>query len=237
MQNSLDSAHISQDVSKKEQKNVPYYNGECIAKIFKYYWHLQNPRIKQCPPLKLISGKVLYELHPTEFDKFAEISQKNNFDVESYIKYCVKCGITQKLVLVAISSTTMLDKYKAHIARISKKKKIYQWFMKSVKNIVVDCLKFGCYTTKEYLRLLIKSNKLANYIISGKISIYYFAAIPNFDRVIEKLDHFSKKELSMLHDHFEIYHSEINKAFIYAKNCKINPLDFTDRAIIAAKRK
>ena len=109
--------------------------------------------------------------------------------------------------------------------------------MKTVDNIVADCLKLHYNSTADYIRHLISSRKLAAYYVAGKISGYFLAAIPNFKKVIDKLDSISKDELSELYDRYDKYHSDINAAFIKVKNIKVNPLKFADDAIFEAKNK
>ena len=92
-------------------------------------------------------------------------------------------------------------------------------------------------TTKDFFRQLIKDNKVGAYVMSGKISLYYLAAIPSFKKVIEHLDYFSKLELQSLNDHFEIYHSDVNEAFLAKKHKMVNPIELTDLAILKALNK
>ena len=85
---------ISQERSL-HQRNAQSFDGEFAAKVFKYYRSLQNPYKSKSFPLKLVSGKALYNSHKVLFDKFAAAASKNNFDIESYLKYCVRCGMTE----------------------------------------------------------------------------------------------------------------------------------------------
>ena len=219
------------NLNLQKQGEPPQYDGEYVAKIFKWYRRQQNPYVKKELPLKLVSGKALYKSHKSSFDKFASNASKNKFDVERYIKYCVRCGITESTVEACISSTTMIDKYMLHIKQYNKRKKIYKWFIKSARNVAKMAIDNGCQSTKDYLKLLFDKKLIGNYVISGQISIYYFAAIPNFEKIIKKLDYFSRKELWQLEEHFEIFHSEVNKAFLQEKNCKVNPVALTDKLI------
>lgn len=229
---------ISQEEEKRKlQENIDQFDGEYVAKIFKFYRRQQNPYVSHTLPVKLVSGKTLYNKHKEAFDKFAEIAIKNNFDVDRYIKYCVKCGINENLVETCLSSTTMIDKYLDYVNRFEKRKKIYEWFMKSAKNIALECIDEGYFTTKDLLKDLIQKQKISAYVATGRISIYFFAAIPNFDKVIPKLDYFSQLELDQLKNHFDVYHSEVNKAFMQVKNCMINPIDFTDKLICKFREK
>ena len=87
------------------------------------------------------------------------------------------------------------------------------------------------------MRWLVDNNKIGTYVLAGKISMHYLAAIPSFNKVIEHLDYFSKLELTQLNDHFEIYHSEINEAFLAKKKKMVNPIKLTDLAILKALKK
>ena len=100
--------------------------------------------------------------------------------------------------------------------------------MKSVKNIVDECLELNIMSTKDYFRYIIKSNKLAGYFVTGKISAYYLAAIPNFRKIIDSLDLVSKAEFRRLYNRYDKYHSDINEVFLEMKNIKINPIKYTD---------
>ena len=159
------------------------------------------------------------------------LASKNNFDVEPYIKYCVQCGITESTIETCLASTKMIDKYAMHVKKHSLRRKIYRWFIKSAKNIAKQCIDNGYFTTKDFLRMLIDTKQVGKYVVTGQISLYFFAAIPNFKKVISKLDYFSQQELQLLNKHFDIYHSDVNKAFLQEKNMYVNPIDFTDKLI------
>ena len=213
-------------------------DGEQAAKVFKYYRGWQNPYKTTITPLKLVSGKKLYKEHKEELDRFAALAKKNNFDIDSYFKFCViDRGIRESCIDACLSSTTMIDEFCNHVKKQKKLKDIYKWFMMSVKNIVDECINTQTYTTKDYLRNLIDNNKIGSYVAAGKLSVYYLAAIPSFSKVIEHLDYFSKLELSLLKEHFEIYHSEVNEAFLAKKRKMINPIELTDLAILKTLKK
>lgn len=237
MQNSTRYLQASQSNKRSSQENTQSFNGEYVARLFKFYRMQQNPYLHHAPPLKLTPYKSLYNAHKDAFDSFAKLATKNNFNVEPYIKWCVKYGIDENELNICLTSSTMINKYIIHLKSLMKRKHIYKWFMKSVKNIALECIDNGYFTAKDFLRMLIDTHQLGAYVASGKISVYFFAAIPNFNKVVEKLDHFSRLELRCLEEYFDIYHSEVNKAFILAKNKMVNPIEFTDMLICKMREK
>lgn len=226
-------------LSAADQSVVPYFDGEYIAKLFSFYRRQLNPyKSKNCP-LALVSGKSLYNRHKQSFDAFAKAANYAHLDVEPYIKYCVNCGITENCLSACIKSTTMLNKYKLHVMQIHKLENIYNWFKQSALNIAKICISNGLFSSKDFFKLAISRKLIGKLVFTGEVSLHYFAAIPNFKQIICKLDHFSQDELRPLNDHFDIYHSEINMAFLHKKNTYINPIDFTDKVIakLHAKKK
>ena len=213
-------------------------DGELAAKTFKWWRTWQNPHRSMPMPFKIVSGKKLYKANKEEFDKFAAAAKKNNFDIKSYFRFCVITrGLREDSILSCLTSTTLIDEFCKHVKKQKKLEDIYKWFMMSVKSIVDECIKTQTYTTKDFLRELIDNNKVGPYVAAGKISVYWLAAIPSFNKVIKHLDYFSKQELQLLDEHFDIYHSEVNEAFL-AKNRKmVNPIELTDLAILKTLKK
>lgn len=208
------------------------------AKTFKWWRSWQNPHRMNPIPFKLVSGKKLYKEHKEAFDTFAANAKKNNFDIKSYFKFCIiDRGVRESNILSCLESTTFIDEFCKHVKKQKKLEDIYRWFMMSVKNIVDECMKTQTYTTKDFLRDLVNSNKIGPYVAAGKISVYWLAAIPSFNKVIEHLDYFSKLELQLLADHFDIYHSEVNEAFLAKKHRMVNPIELTDLAILKTLKK
>ena len=176
--------------------------------------------------LALVAGVVLPMLKIKAFDRFAAAASKNNFDVCSYMKFCVQvCGIDESSIGKSILSSAVLSRYAEHMKERLRLRHIYKWFMKSVKFIAETCVEEDYFTAKDYLRMLIDTHQIGACIMSGKISLYFFAAIPNFNRAISHLDYFSRLELVPLAEHFDIYHSDVNKAYMQIRNVKVNPVD------------
>ena len=213
-------------------------DGEMAAKTFKWWRSWQNPHRMSPIPFKLVSGKKLYRANKEAFDKFAAAAKKFGFSIKDYFKFCViDRGVKESGIESCLSSTTFIDEYCSHIKKQKKLADIYRWFMMSVKSIADECVKTQTYTTKDFLRDLVDNGKVGVYVASGKISVYWLAAIPSFNKVIEHLDYFSKQELQLLNDHFEIYHSEVNEAFLAKKHKMVNPIELTDLAILKTLKK
>ena len=223
---------------KTENAVFDMSDGEYAAKIFKWWRSWQNPYRMSPIPFKLVSGKKLYKEHKEAFDIFASNAKKCKFDIKSYFKFCViDHGMNESAIESCLSSTTLIDEYCNHIKKKKKLDDIYRWFMTSVKNIVDECIKTQTYTTKDFLRNLIDHNKIGPYVAAGKISVYWLAAIPSFSKVIGHLDMFSQQELYLLCEHFDIYHSEVNEAFLEKKHKMVNPIELTDLAILKSLKK
>ena len=225
-------------VDQQKNQDVLSYNGYNIAQLFLYYRRLLNPYIKYHVPLKLVSAKKFYLKNKDIFDKFAENANNTKFNVEPYIKFCViENGLTESSLDICIETPVMLTKYENHLKLIARRKKIYMWFMKSANNIAQYCIDMGFFSSKDFIKYIIENNKVGILVASGKISLYYLAAFPTFGKIISKLDYFSRNELSFLEKHFEIYHSDINDAFIYVKNKMTNAIDITDSILMKLKEK
>lgn len=232
----------SQNLEKQslagDEQEKPSIDGLHVAKVFLYYRMMQNPHRVNPVPLKLISGKTLYKKHKQLFDEFAAKAVHNKFDVDKYLKWCVLSrGINESCLRSCLSSVSLLVEFQLHMQKQQKMDKIYKCFMRSMKNIIDECIATQTYTTKDFLRELIRNNKIGPYVVAGKISIYYLAAIPSFNKVIKHLDYFSRLELQLLNEHFSIYHSEINEAFLAKKHKMANPIELTDIGILKALKK
>lgn len=213
---------------RNEQKD----NAEYIAKLFKYYRQYVCGYIKHEISIQRISAKIFYKTYQKYFDMLFDIFSKNNLDIETYIKfYTIELGKTERDIKSSLVSYDTLHKYLTYLSGIEKKKYIFKMFKKSAEEMTKICLENNFLTTKDCLKYLISEKKLGSLFISGKITKYYLAAIPGIVKIIPKLDHFSKLELSEIIDKYEIYYTEIMQSFMYIKNCKINIFEFTDNMI------
>lgn len=218
-----------------QEKNVTI-DGEFVAKYFKYFLQLKNPYVVYKLPVERVSSKSMYVKHKLAFDKFAKICSKYSIDAVKLLDFYVnKLNKFEKDVDNSLVAIDTINKYVESLQIADLHDKIYKNFLKSVNNIVADCIELNFNSVIDYLRYLISNRKLAAYYATGKISTYYFAAIPKFRNVIDKLDDLAKAEFKTLYDRYEKYHSDVNEAFLKMKNIRINPIKFTNDAILKAR--
>ena len=160
------------------------------------------------------------------------IFNKYKLDLTKYIRFFIEVlDKREKDVKADLVSNASITKYIDWLKLLDKQDKVYKWYVKSAKNIAEDSIKLGYFSAKDFLRYLISNKKIAEYFVTGRISVYYFAAIPNVKKIIPKLDRFAKAELMKLYDRFELYNNEITTAFMRKTNYKANPIKFTDDLI------
>lgn len=212
-------------------------NGEKLAELFKYYKQFENQDFRRMPiQLNRISAHGLYARHKKAFDDLYLFFEAHGLNVERYMEFFAKDQNRQeKDIDNWLFSRQSISDYMAKLQLINKKKKIYAWFNKSVSNIVDMCIAGDYMSAKDCLLDLMRQKRLAQEFMSGRISKYFFAAMPNFKNIISKLDHFARLEFSELYDKFDIYNTEINDVFRQYRNRTVNPLDIVD--IELAKKK
>ena len=219
-------------------KNAPNeYTGERLAELFKYYRQFSMSNFS-CTPVQLnrISARGLYMQHKKAFDDLCSFFVSPGLDPRRYMEFFAKDQKRREDDIDRwLFSKQSISDYMAKLQLFEKKRKIYEWFNKSVANIVDMCIDCDYMSGKDCILDLIRQKRLAQEFMSGRISKYFFAAMPNFKNLIPKLDHFAKLEFAELYDKFDIYNTEINDAFIWYRNRTVNPLDIVD--IELAKKK
>ena len=182
-------------------------NGLQTAVYYKYYLQFVNPNLVHIVNLSKIRADRLYAHNQVTFDKLAMIFSKYNLDIPRYIQFVInRFNISADTDISKVLDPYLVKTFLEYIQIKTYHKKVYQYFLKSVKNIVDECLELNIMSTKDYFMYIIKSNKLAGYFVTGKISAYYLAAIPNFRKIIESLDSVSKAEFSRLYNHLYYYY-------------------------------
>jgi hypothetical protein len=233
MQQSRNIANTGSRLADVKQND----NGENAARLFKYYSQF-NPRNCIYAPIQLnrVSAHGLYIRHKKAFDDLYTFFSAHSLDIGRYVEFFAKEQMRpEEDIDKWLFSKQSISDYMAKLQLADKKKKIYTWFNKSVTNIVNMCIECDYMSGKDCILDLVRQKRLAQEFMTGRISKYFFAAMPNFKSLIPKLDHFSKLEFSELYDKFDIYNTEINDVFIQYRNRTVNPLDIVD--VELAKRK
>lgn len=213
-------------------------DGEYLAQCINFYKQFKNEILDNYVDLKNAPYKMFYRKYSYIFCKTASILRKYNVDIEKYAKYFVETRyINDKTLRNELLNASTFKDYIEYQQVNSKYKKIYKWYIKSIKNIAVDAYKLGYFTAKDYLNYIISSSQLGSKVLSGKISRYYLAAIPGFQKIIPKLDQLSKDELNDLKDKFDIYSTDMIKAYMMFRNIKPNPIKMTNETIVKIREK
>lgn len=203
-----------------------------IAQFLKYKLQYKNAKIENAIPLPMIKAKAFQQKYHTQINKLIKIVQNfENFDVYKYLSFFVDNIYKNDCDIKTLVSTYNFTQYKNYLEYLEKQERIYGYFMKSVNNIVNDCKQLQIFSAKDYLRYLIQNKKLSQYYVSGRISCYFFAAIPKFKMLIDKLDPLTRSDFSELYNMYEMYNAEIVKVFLKKTNKKINPLAIVNQAL------
>ena len=203
-----------------------------IAQFLKYKLQYKNSKIENAIPLPMIKAKAFQQKYHAQINKLIKIVQSfENFDVYKYLSFFVDNIYKNDCDIKTLVSTYNFTQYKNYLEYLEKQERIYGYFMKSVNNIVNDCKQLQIFSAKDYLRYLIQNKKLSQYYVSGRISCYFFAAIPKFKMLIDKLDPLTRSDFSELYNMYEMYNAEIVKVFLKKTNKKINPLAIVNQAL------
>lgn len=212
-------------------------DGLQLAKLIKYTAQFHNPFVVKKLPVERIAASTLYSKHKKLLDKMAEVLTTYHIDAVSYVNFYF--DILQKHtkdLRTSFADIATVKKYLEHIAIKEKRTKTYSFFMKSVKNAAAECVKSNYNNVIDFIRHIVKNRTVSAYLVSGKLSIYWFAAIKGFKKVIEKMDPISRDEFSTLYSRFDMYSEDINQAMMQMKNMKASAIKMTNDEIALQKR-
>ena len=106
--------------------------------------------------------------------------------------------------------------------------KICSLTIKTAQFIASETKRLNVSSATECLKAMIRDKTIATNFFTGKLSPYFLAAIPGFQDVIPKLDHFAKDELRKLSAKFESYQVATYHAFKEKYGKKVNVLGLAD---------
>lgn len=212
-------------------------DGEIVARELKKALMALSPTWDPRIPIHRVSAVAFYEEHQDIFDRLAKYFKKNRLDISTYCYFYVNVlNKRDRDIDTTLLTKSSLIGYADFLGTREKDRQIFSWFMKSAENLANEAVEHGFVLTKDVLRYLIKSRKIAQWVVCGKLSVYFLAAIPRFDSAIPRLDFFARAELEKLRQMFDIYSTDVNRAFLTVKCVKLNPFAVTDE-LIAKKRR
>lgn len=189
-------------------------------------------------PYSRISAKELYMSHRKYFDKFAELAEKYEIDTHQYVKFFINDLVKfERDIDSDFISRQTIERFICHISAIEKRRQVYDWFMKSVNNLARYCVENEYPTAKEGFSRLIRKRLIGPWYICGKISRYFLCSLPGFKKLAVRLDEMTKLDMQDIVSKFDIYSTDINEAFLYIRNRKVNPFSLTDEVISEIKSK
>lgn len=207
-----------------------------VARLFKYFSQFSNPNIIRTIPFVRVSAVIFYNAHKKTFNRLAKAFSSALDRLPGYISFAVNdLKITEYDIDSRLACSDSVRKYAENLDIMLRMRVIYDSIIRSARNLADYCIENNIFTAKDGLKSLISEKRLAAWFVCGKITEYYLAAIPGFEKIIPRLDSFSRKDLDIISERYDVYNTAANEAFIRIRNIKANPIGITDR-IIAEKR-
>lgn len=217
---------IAQRLTKREIKT-----GQDVARYLIYFSKLNSSAIGKEINIVNIPGTTLYRKHKDVCDKSLLLQTKYNIDLIRYIKFFISKFRLTDANVERLLETQNIVWYANDIQINAKHERVYSYVLKSVDNIVDDCIKRNYSSTKEYLKYLIENNKLAEKYLSGEISQYYLAGIKNIRKLVRKMDTINQDSLHEVVEQQDKLLSDMQDAFMYLKNTRISIISFTNEKL------
>lgn len=220
----------------KSQDGRQAIDGLQLAKVMKYVGQFYNPYIVKPCKLEHVAANTFYASNKKLLDKVAKVFSCYNIDAVSYAEFCFK-HMKKRLkdLPTAFADVGVMKQFLESMLIKEKHAKTYKYFMKSVDNAASECIRRNYSDVVDFIRHIVKNRTVSAYLVSGKLSIYWFAAIRGFKRVIEKMDPISKDEFYLLYSRFDKYNEDINQAMLQMKNIKASAIKMTNDKIVAIK--
>lgn len=207
-------------------------DGYSAARAYKYYCQFSNPRISYAVPERRVAARALYKHHKSAFDRCVAFFLKCGIDARRFLKFMAdEIRLRDSDIDSMFMSRWSVNRFAEMLAAGENNAKVYGWYMKSVKELAAACLDSECASTADFVRKLIRERKLAPWVVCGKISAYYLAAIPGFPKIARKLDPISRDELAFVSSRYDMYNTAVNNASLAFENRRANPIRKTDEMI------
>lgn len=204
-------------------------DGAFCARLFKYFMQERTPYLKFKRRLCHIKAKGCYESHKDAFDRTAEFFASHGLNLEKYMQFFVLTLCKNESDVDGdLCAFQTVRRFADEIQIREGHEKVYRWVLRSARNLAELCAANGISTAREGLVYLIKNGMLAAWYMSGKMSNYFLAGIPRFDKVVKRMDDMSQNEMRDLTERFDMYQKKTDESFKYVKNMKANPIRIAD---------
>ena len=211
--------------------NIQIVNSQDVARYFLFLKREKDLNFGKLL-FKNITAKRLYNDHKKIFDKFFDIATEYGIDIKNYITFFViELSKTEKAIDSEFLNINTINFYCENLKIKDQYDKIYKYFLKSANNVASECIKLGLTDSREYIKRLILTNRLAAEYLSGKISRYYLAAINNIDKLISKTNSISKDEFADFLMKRDKLLRDIQDVFNVLKSKNVNSIQFTNDLI------
>ena len=159
--NSTDTVSRNRLNALAESRSAP--DGESAARLLKYY-RQQFILSGYCAsvPLNRVKAKGFYEEHKSTFDRLTCFFKAHNLDVGRYIRYFAENLDKWEIDIdKELFSKYSLERYHEWLHGIDKRQRIYEWFMKSAKNLAMLCVEGEYISPKDCFIDALKEKKLS----------------------------------------------------------------------------
>lgn len=198
-----------------------------VDDIFDYYIYSTLTRFKELPgKYDIEKYRVQYDKHWQYFEKLEKICNTTDIEYKKYIDFVFKhISSSFKIWPKHLCNAKILKTYISIRDINNQYRRIVGYFDNTCKFIAVNCDNFA-FTPEDYFKFIIKTNKLAGYIIGGKISKYWLATLgkKNLSKLQNVInDQGLKDTLSRIIDHADSLTSDVSDAFRNIKNIQVHP--------------
>lgn len=220
------NSHLSITRCKVDERAI--IDPVAFAKCFKYYAQFSNPYIVHPIPFERISAKTLYNKNKENFIRFFKIFKKYDLKITDYVVFFIGEMNKHTCSIDEFFTQEMFQSYVKFLTDKAEVDKICRLTIKTAQFIASEMKRLGVDSAADCLKAMIRDKTIATNFFTGKLSPYFLAAIPRFQDVIPKLDHFAKDELRNLRAKFESYRVATYHAFEEKYGKIVNVLGLAD---------
>lgn len=193
------------------------YNEEHINNICNEYYYQYSVKTKGIHVSRSRNFLKMKDKKPKDWENFIKLDKfciDNNIDYKQYIEFCIdEIRKVHKYVKINyLLNIKYLRLFNEYIEIDKQYKNICQYIINSTKKIIDICKENRLNSFTEFVKYLIKENKLGQYMKCGVVSKYILVLIPNIKALRDFFDAESVCEL----DNYVInkYDKLLNEAII-----------------------